>query len=996
MESTWSALFEMPTRLRLFGRRLQVYGAAYLIYSKYKSAEKAAAALQANDDDAAAVAALWSRTHRECASIAAWHAKSLLGLWCKLAQFMSSRADVMPEEWIEALATMQDAVPARPFWEVAKTIEEEWGVDDVSVVLSWIEPKPIASASIAQVHAATVKSTGEKIALKVQHRQVAAVIEQDLENAAYLVAYVARERPEWDFRPILNEWCDETRRELDFELEARSTEEVAGFLAAAAADATERETPFPRAPRVVRAAAVPRAPFAVVDDAKCFSWSRIWRRRDDDDSAGRPRYVVRPTKRLLPLEFIDGFKPTDATQIEVVRPGGPASVLEDLAAAFAHNIFVDGVFNGDPHPGNMLVSRAEKGRVVLLDFGLTKRLKTKSRLAIAQLVVAASDGDVSGVLRATRALGLDDVVDEPSAAVNVVRFLFRDASPRVAVSRADADDPAPHRPRFAPTRRRRRTSDDDDDPEVAAAETTAASLPLRHFRRQFHEDDAKAEDVDDDDEDDEDDEQAAAPDYLSSATGKMYPKLATPGTILFVLRVIGCLRGIATQLGVSQSYLRALRPHARAALERDQQRRGAPVRVDRPLTPLRQRIAGKLHHLCDSGAACAIQLCAYVDGELVANESRGELGPADPRPTAPDTLFSVFSCGKGVAAALALALVEDGAIDLDAFFVDQRNSRLHNFFTTDLSLTPRSLLEHTSGLSSAWPPKFSAAMATLDADYFASTDAKGTSRAWRDAVRWFRTRAAPARHERGIFHYHAVSFGWLVGGMSERAAGLGYQDLLESRLARPLGIDKHVFAQLPSPTKHSTDDDDDDDDDDDYHDQVWDRLATVCVREEDVAALRGDADDAFGMDPRLINEVSLRALLLPSSTVHASAYGLATMYAALANAGALADGRRLVSEGTARSFAFNFAAACRAKQNLGLNCAPFGFRPYVLSGSDRCQDEHFAFGHAGLGQLHAFGDPETRIAVACVVNKLSSDPTCAFDALAYAVDELGGGRIDLP
>lgn len=84
--------------------------------------------------------------------------------------------------------------------EVVRTIEEEWEVDSVNDVLSSIAPEPIASASIAQVHEATVRLSGERIALKVQHRGVAAIIEQDLENAAYLVSYLAREKCEYIIR----------------------------------------------------------------------------------------------------------------------------------------------------------------------------------------------------------------------------------------------------------------------------------------------------------------------------------------------------------------------------------------------------------------------------------------------------------------------------------------------------------------------------------------------------------------------------------------------------------------------------------------------------------------------------------------------------------------------------------------------------------------------------------------------------------------------------
>ena len=109
-------LFYPLHQAKLLARRVQVYGAAFYIYRQYQAFEKEAEGLRGD-----ALDEHWERAHEKLAGVAVWHATSLLGLWVKLAQFMSSRRDVLPDPWVRALATLQDAVPPRAFSEVART-----------------------------------------------------------------------------------------------------------------------------------------------------------------------------------------------------------------------------------------------------------------------------------------------------------------------------------------------------------------------------------------------------------------------------------------------------------------------------------------------------------------------------------------------------------------------------------------------------------------------------------------------------------------------------------------------------------------------------------------------------------------------------------------------------------------------------------------------------------------------------------------------------------
>ena len=189
-------------------------------------------------------------------------------------------------------------------------------------------------------------------------------------------------------------------------------------------------------------------------------------------------------------------------------------------------------------------------------------------------------------------------------------------------------------------------------------------------------------------------------------------------------------------------------------------------------------------------------------------------------------------------------------------------------------------------LAGALPPAFVRALATLDV---AKLQRDAGPAGWRGCQRWFAKHGAPDPRTLGAYDYHAVSFGWLVGGALERLAAAGDGDdgdsgdddppdeaggekegrdrrvpfdaLLRRRLTRPLGIEAHVAAKLPrSPALR------------DRH-RHFDRLAQVCVPDGVAAEAMGALGDEPGFvpDPRLINEPACASVLLPSTTMHASA-----------------------------------------------------------------------------------------------------------------------------
>src|SRR5262245_16650320 len=138
------------------------------------------------------------RHHRRSAELIYRTALRLEGWLVKACQFIGSRADILPPEYIEVLSRLHDRVPPRPFSVMKKRIEDELG-KPVAEVFSSFSPRPIAAASLAQVHEAILRD-GRRVAVKVQYPDIAALVDLDLRNIAFFVEWLARLEPRYDFR----------------------------------------------------------------------------------------------------------------------------------------------------------------------------------------------------------------------------------------------------------------------------------------------------------------------------------------------------------------------------------------------------------------------------------------------------------------------------------------------------------------------------------------------------------------------------------------------------------------------------------------------------------------------------------------------------------------------------------------------------------------------------------------------------------------------------
>ncbi|MGH2892735.1 MAG: ABC1 kinase family protein [Solirubrobacteraceae bacterium] len=266
----------------------------------------------------------------------------------KLGQVLATRRDLLPPEFISELSGLQDDAAPVPWPEIDVLLHGELrgGMDEVFVSF---ERQPLAAASIAQVHAATL-ADGEDVVVKVRRPGIDTLVDWDLDIVGRLAARLGRSTG-WGrgvgIVDLANGFAQALREELDLRVEVRN---MASVLAATAASGDQR--------RKVR---VPR-PHA----ALC-------------------------TSNLLVMERIQGRSLASISPTEEV--GDRAALARALFEYLLAQVMVDGIFHADPHPGNVLLLTG--GELALLDFGSVGRLDSTLRAALQRLLLAVDRGDAA-------------------------------------------------------------------------------------------------------------------------------------------------------------------------------------------------------------------------------------------------------------------------------------------------------------------------------------------------------------------------------------------------------------------------------------------------------------------------------------------------------------------------------------------------------------------------------------------------------------------------
>ncbi|MHB8262970.1 MAG: ABC1 kinase family protein [Acidimicrobiales bacterium] len=275
----------------------------------------------------------------------------------KLGQILSAGEGIFPQELVSEFAMCRDRVPADSFHTVRQTVERELGRSLSDLFVSF-DPTPLAAASIAQVHAATLR-TGESVVVKVQRPYVKHLVYHDIAAMSWIAPLLAGRIPVATLAnpPALIELFAETIvEELDFRLEAANMLDFASVLARTGQRALVVARPHP--------------------------------------------HLV--TEKVLVMERLDGFEWGD---VEGMRNAGvdTEEVLRAGLTAFLEGAILYGVFHGDLHGGNLSV--LPDGKVAVMDFGITGRLDDLKRAAFIKLMVSVTSSDARGQVEALKELG---------------------------------------------------------------------------------------------------------------------------------------------------------------------------------------------------------------------------------------------------------------------------------------------------------------------------------------------------------------------------------------------------------------------------------------------------------------------------------------------------------------------------------------------------------------------------------------------------------------
>lgn len=305
------------------------------------------------------------------------HAMEELGpTFIKLGQVLSTRRDLVPQEWVDEFSRLQDECPQVPFEDIRKQLEEEFN-GQVEEVFKSIDEQPLAAASMAQVHRARLHG-GHKVVIKVLRPGIHDIVESDMEALRFIAGIVEDRFTNLGFSPtaVVDEFAKQLRKEMDLTMEGRSTD-------------------------------------------------RFRHDFEDSDEAYFPEvFWEATTRRVLTLEEIHGIALSTFDAAKVSQEQREQAVRHGANAVFKQCLVI-GFFHADPHPGNLFLLK--DGRVCFIDCGMTGQLDARTRNQIADLVQGVVKADTELVMKAAVALGDVDIetIDERSLRNDIQEIVGR-------------------------------------------------------------------------------------------------------------------------------------------------------------------------------------------------------------------------------------------------------------------------------------------------------------------------------------------------------------------------------------------------------------------------------------------------------------------------------------------------------------------------------------------------------------------------------------------
>ncbi len=282
----------------------------------------------------------------------------LQGLFIKVGQLISIMTNFLPEQFRKELEGLQDAVPPRPYSDIEQRVREELGASPDELFASF-ERTPIASASIGQVHVAKLHD-GQVVAVKVQYPDIDEIVRSDLKTLQGIFRLITRFLPYQGLEELYREIRAIVLAELDFRAEADNGERIA----------------------------------ANFDGRPDIAFPQVVRNRS--------------TARVLTTNFEKGVKISDVAGLK--RQGVDRKLLaRQVVESYCQQIFTDGVYHADPHPGNLLVrpgaTPEDPPTIVFLDFGAVAEISPQMRAGIVELLQGALTRDSARIVKAMKQMG---------------------------------------------------------------------------------------------------------------------------------------------------------------------------------------------------------------------------------------------------------------------------------------------------------------------------------------------------------------------------------------------------------------------------------------------------------------------------------------------------------------------------------------------------------------------------------------------------------------